>query len=329
MTAPKVCENCGAALDAGEVCTCGKAAGGVTVEPSTEFIMGDSLEQLPATIDFNFEALKLGLTQSLARYDGLVITEDDIKGAKEDRAKLNKLKEALETKRKEVKKECMAPYTEFEGKVKELVALVDKPIAAIDTQLKGYEDRRREEKRASVLEIYHEEIGEGEMSGIIPFDRIWRDEWYNVSASAKKIRESIVEMRDKASSALAIISTLGSEFEEAVKIKYLETLDLNAALAEGNRLKEEAEKLRAYNARKEAMEKLEAAAPKKAEEPAAPAGDGCPTWEPGGGTSVEEPVPVPEEEKVYRLRFECTVTKAQAGDLSAWLKANNINYRRI
>ena len=71
--------------------------------------MGRSLEALPTTIDFNFEALKLGLSQSLAKYDGLVVTEDDIKGAKDDRAKLNKLREALEAKRKEVKRECMAP----------------------------------------------------------------------------------------------------------------------------------------------------------------------------------------------------------------------------
>ena len=43
----------------------------------------------------------------------------------------DKLREALETKRKEVKKECMAPYTDFEGKVKELVGLIDKPLSLI------------------------------------------------------------------------------------------------------------------------------------------------------------------------------------------------------
>ena len=117
---------------------------------SMEFVMGNSLEALPKTIDFNFEELKTQLASSLELYTGLVVTEDGIKSAKEDRAKLNKLREALETKRKEVKKECMAPYTDFEGKVKELVGLIDKPIAAIDGQLKGYEDKRRSEKREAV-----------------------------------------------------------------------------------------------------------------------------------------------------------------------------------
>ena len=65
---------------------------------SMEFVMGNSLETLPKTIDFNFEELKGQLAESLALYTGLVVTEDGIKGAKEDRAKLNKLREALEIK---------------------------------------------------------------------------------------------------------------------------------------------------------------------------------------------------------------------------------------
>ena len=97
---------------------------------SMEFVMGNSLETLPKTIDFNFEDLKTELGRSLSYYNGLVVTEDDIKSAKDDRAKLNKLREALENKRKEVKKECMAPYTDFENKVKELVGLTRRHAAA-------------------------------------------------------------------------------------------------------------------------------------------------------------------------------------------------------
>ena len=48
-----------------------------------------SLEALPKTIDFNFEELKTQLANSLELYTGLVVTEDGIKSAKEDRAKLN------------------------------------------------------------------------------------------------------------------------------------------------------------------------------------------------------------------------------------------------
>ncbi len=47
---------------------------------SMEFVMGNSLETLPKTIDFNFEELKGQLAESLALYTGLVVTEDGIKG---------------------------------------------------------------------------------------------------------------------------------------------------------------------------------------------------------------------------------------------------------
>lgn len=327
MTAPRKCERCGANLDAGETCTCVSeeqaepVAGG-----SMEFVMGSSLEQLPATIDFNFDQLKAGLEASLATYTGLVVTEDSIKGAKEDRARLNKLREALEDKRKEVKKQCMAPYNDFEAKVKELVGLIDRPISAIDAQLQQFEEMRRNDKYAAVLAAYEETVGE--LRGILPFGKVWRDEWYNVGATMKKIREAIVSLEDKVTSDLDALSAVESEFVEAVKIKYLESLDLNAALNEHKRLKEEAERLRAFNARREAMEKLAAAAPPKKEE-ATPASDGCPAWEPGGGASVEEPVPVPESEKFYLLRFECHVTKAQAAELAAWMKDRNIKFWRI
>lgn len=327
MTAPRTCERCGAHLDAGETCSCSNE---VHTEPvadgSLEFVMGDSLERLPATFDFNFEQLKAELSASLTTYTGLVVTEDSIKSAKDERAKLNKLREALETKRKEVKKQCMAPYNDFEAKVKELVGLIDKPIAAIDGQLQQFEEIRRNDKYASVLAIYEETVGE--LRGILPFEKVWRDEWYNTSVSMKKIREAIVNLEAKVASDLDVLSTVESEFADAVKVKYLEALDLNAALTERKRLQDEAEKLREYNARKAAMEKLEAAAPPKKEEPVQPE-DGYPTWEPGGGASVEEPVPVPESEKVYLLRFECKISQANAAELAAWLKAHNIEYRRI
>ena len=288
---------------------------------SMEFVMGNSLETLPKTIDFNFEELKGQLAESLALYTGLVVTEDGIKGAKEDRAKLNKLREALENKRKEVKRECMAPYTDFEAKVKELVGLIDQPIAAIDAQLKEYEEKRRADKRADILAIYEETVGE--LRALLPFEKLWQDAWYNTSVTMKKVREAITATEMQVSKDLEVLGTVESEFAEAVKLKYLENLDLSAALAERARLRERAEKLRAYEeeqARAKAVEaeRLAAAAIKPA--PAEPAAE---TMEPGGGAAVEESIPV------YLLRFECQVTKDQAAELSRWLKERNISYRRI
>ena len=113
-----------------------------------EFVMQTDLATaLPAVLEFNFEDLKKALAERMELYRGLVVTEDGIKAAKQDRADLNKLREAIEAKRKEVKKACMAPYTEFEGRVKELVQLVDAPIAAIEGSLGFEQDYKRDGDR--------------------------------------------------------------------------------------------------------------------------------------------------------------------------------------
>lgn len=284
---------------------------------SMEFVMGNSLEALPKTIDFNFEELKTQLASSLELYTGLVVTEDGIKSAKEDRAKLNKLREALETKRKEVKKECMAPYTDFEGKVKELVALIDQPIAAIDGQLKAYEEQRRAAKRADILAIYEETVGE--LRALLPFEKLWQDGWYNTGVSMKKIREAIVAAEAKAASDLEVLETVESEFAEAVKIKYLEHLDLNEALLERARLQERAKRLREYE---EQRAKAAANLPEEQRMEAASRGA-------EQAANIPEPAAGAEQaETVYRLCFECMVTAAQAKELSDWLKARNIQFRR-
>lgn len=315
MTAPKICTRCGCALDACEICDCEKAEDS---KMSMEFVMGSSLETLPKTIDFNFEELKGQLAERLKLYRGLVVTEDGIRGAREDRAKLNKLREALETKRKEVKKKCMAPYTDFEAKVKELVGLIDQPIAAIDAQLKEYEEKRRAEKRAAVKEIYDNTIGT--LYPLLPFEKVWQDTWYNTGMSMKKIRDAIIEAEAKAASDLEVLATVESEFAEAVKLKYLETLNLSAALAERARLQAQAARLREYE-EQQARAKAEAVV-----ENGVPDG----TRQSGSvGERKQSGASADEEETVYLLRFECQITRNQARDLSAWLKARNINYRRI
>ena len=284
-----------------------------------EFVMQTDLATaLPAVLEFNFEDLKKALAERMELYRGLVVTEDGIKAAKQDRADLNKLREAVEAKRKEVKKACMAPYTEFEGRVKELVQLVDAPIAAIDGQLKEYEEKRRAEKRAEIAAIYEETVGE--LKGILPFERLWRDEWYNTAWSMKKIREAIVAAEGKVASDLEVLSTVESEFAEAVRLKYLEVLDLNAALAERARLQERAAKLREYEEQRRRAAEAEAASVPEAEQAEAAAKD--------AGQAEAAPA-TGAEETVYLLRFECQLTRSQAAELSAFLKARNISYRRI
>ena len=91
------------------------------------------------SIEWNHEEIKKEIAEKVEYYKNLVYTDNQIKEAKADRAALNKFVKALEDKRKEVKKQCLAPYEDFEANMKEIIAVVNEPIALIDSQIKDHE----------------------------------------------------------------------------------------------------------------------------------------------------------------------------------------------
>ena len=279
-----------------------------------EFVMSTDLNTaLPKVIGFNFEELKAELTARLDYYNSLVVTEDTIKEGKAERAKLSKLREAVEAKRKEVKRDYMAPYTDFERKVKELVAIIDAPIAAIDGQLKAFDDLRREEKRAEIQETYAA-IVPAEMQTIIPLERIFDPKWLIATVKTKAVEAELTAMVQQTEDDLQVLDMVEPEFAAAVRARYMETLSIGTALRYKQTLVAASE---AAKRRAEAMAApVEAPAqmPEPAQEaPAAPA-------EP---ELAEEPV------KLYRLRLEFRLTQDQATTLKHFLEANNIDYMKI
>ena len=170
----------------------------------------------------------------------LVYTADQIKDAKKDRAKLNKFVTALEDKRKEIKKQVMQPYTAFEKQEKELIGIVNQAVANIDTQIKGYEEAVRQEKLEKVKEIYQKTIGD--LDRTVPFEKIYKDSWLNVSTTLKSITTEIAEIRDKVDSDLKVINADTSPYVFEMKEEYLKAYDLTAAMMKKQKLEETAKK---------------------------------------------------------------------------------------
>lgn len=108
---------------------------------------------LPQEIE-NLEALKAELAPKLDYYNNLVVTEDSIKAAKTDKANLNKLRTAIEDQRKSIKKQYLEPYNLLEAQCKEVVALIDAPIKAIDTQIKAFDEIEKQEKYTALSEAF-------------------------------------------------------------------------------------------------------------------------------------------------------------------------------
>lgn len=268
---------------------------------------------LPAEISFNFDELQVELTERLHHYNNLVVTEDAIKEAKTDLANLRKLKDAIETRRKEVKQQCMAPYNAFERRVKELTALIDAPVAAINGQIKVFDEQEKAKKHSDIAAAYGELVPE-EVQDIIPLNRILDPKWLNKGTSMKSIRESIATIANRTKIDICYIeSATAPEHLTAVRAKYIETLNIDAALDHRDALIATEQAF--------AQREAERATYQPPVEKPAPA-------------AIQEPARAAEprhdkEEKLYLLRLQFQLTMQQANALKQFLANNNIGYEKI
>lgn len=245
--------------------------------------------QRPAEITFNYEELERELAAKTQEYASIVYSEDQMKEAKADRALLRKLKDAIDSERKRVKTEYMEPFTDFENKTKRLMALIDEPINAIDGQVKAQEEKKKAEKKSAIESFFN---GLENRPEWLDFDRIFDEKWLNVTVSMPVIHDTITTRIRLIRQDLNTLSTMPFAFEATEA--YKTSLDLNSAIAEGQRL--------------EAIQKAKEEAQRKAEEEKAAAEQ--PKEEP----KVEEPVSVPQaqvEEKkgTYALAFQIEPSK--------------------
>ncbi len=199
-----------------------------------EFQIITDLSALPQTIDFNFEAMKAELDTKLEHYRNLVVTEDSIKGAKEDRAALNKLSAAIDARRKEIKAQCLAPYSDFEVKCKELTGMIGQASRSIDQQVKAFEEQEKQEKRQAIEAVYPELAGK--LSQFIPFSKLMDQKWLNKTVSVNSAITALSGRVDSIRRDIDTICNMHLTHEVPVLARYYETLDLSAAMNENLRL---------------------------------------------------------------------------------------------
>lgn len=267
-------------------------------------------DQAIQPVEWNYDELKAWITESLAKYKGLIYTEDSVAQAKKDRATLNKLVDAIDTARKEKKAQYLAPYEEFERQAKELAALVKEQAAAIDTQVKAFDEDRKNKKLEDIRAIYAEKIGN--LAALVPYERLHDARWLNVTTSMPSIETALTEKIDGITAALASIDALGLDAELAtvIKTEYLATFDLAAALAKKDSIL----------AQREELAKLKAAQ--------------CAQTQPTAAQSEPKAVEgnnyTPEAEITPYVDFRVFYTSPeQLQKLKAFLNENGIRYGRV
>lgn len=283
-----------------------------------EFEIKTDFEAFPKVIEYNHEELKQQITEQLEKYQNMVITENDIAKTKADRARLNKFKDAVNAKRIEVKKEYLKPYQAFEEQVKEIIAIVDEPIKAIDVQIKFFEDNKRQEKKEQIEALYLDEIGE--IKELIPLAKIWNPKWINATYKLSDIAIEIETAIGRVKSGLQIIKDLHCTFEQQVMDKFINTLDINAALMENKRLEEQEKKLNAVMKQEESKPALQQESRQSA------------VVDYGRKALQDNPQQTDIKEtgqNLITLDFRVFVTAEQAMLLKSFLMENGISYGKV
>lgn len=278
-----------------------------------ELLLKSAEINLPQEIE-NLQALKDELGPKLEKYNNLVVTADSIKAAKADKAALNKLRAAIEDQRKAIKKQYLEPYNILEAQCKEVVALIDAPITAIDKQIKAFDEIEENAKLTELQEAF-EEIEAAEW---ITLDDVLNPKWRNKTAKTESL---IDEMQAKVAEIEKGFSKIcemynGAPFLLTITEYYKKEKDFSKTAVYA------AELNTAYKREQEAKAKAaQQAAQNEPQQPAPVNNEVIPPEAPKANTAhCEQP------QRVYKGRFEVEGTAEQIKGLSNYMKANGIKF---
>lgn len=277
------------------------------------------VNQRPGELIGNFAELNEWMDAQLEKYRGLVFTDDQMADAKKTRAALNRVAKELNDRKLSVKNEFCAPYFQFEDQVKQLIGKVKEVNEGIDSQIRAYEDARKEEKRKKIAAWWAEN---GKRT--VPIEKIFDERWLNTTCSDSKWQDELDTIKVRITNQIFTISMMsedvGQEKLDLMLTEYMKRLSLDDAVKAWKdheeaikRAEQEKERLEQERLRKEAEQAEMAAKP--------------------------EPQPVPEANEAHELGPDdylysptfkvVNLTFQQAMDLTNYMKTNGIKFISI
>ena len=293
-----------------------------------ELILKSGQIDLPQEIE-NLAALKAEITPKLEKYNNLVVTADSIKAAKSDKAALNKLKAAIEEQRKAIKKQYLEPYTILETQCKEVVALIDAPITAIDKQIKVFEEIEENEKYTELQEAF---VNMDPPEWIKLEDVLnpkWRNKTAKTDALISEMKTSLTNILDGLEKLSKMYGETPNYFSIAEHYKKIKDFsksnvyaaELNTAYRIQQEQKRKAEILAAEY--KKNGKQLDGAQNESQQPEPESNINILPEAQRGNNEAVES------SQKLFKGKFEVEGTAEQIKALGAYMKVNNIKFTII
>lgn len=195
-----------------------------------------SAAALPPII-WNETEIAAALDDMLSAYKGRKYTPEDIKGAKADRAAVNRIEKQLAAAQKAVTDLYKQPVEDFAAKMRLYRAKTKEVSDAINDQVRAVEQAQRAEKMNALAAIYRENAS-AEIKELIPFERLADDRWGNASFSAVEARRELLARIETCKAEISTLREMCGEDFPAVERVYLSDLSIRSAIAEYNRISE-------------------------------------------------------------------------------------------
>lgn len=151
-------------------------------------------ELVPAKVISNIDDLENFMEIVRQKYKGWIVTEDDIDIAKSERTKLNKLEKKISDERKKIQKKANADIETLIENLKTYEKEVKGISSFIGEQLKGYDEKIREEKKVEVQKRINNIFTKN--PGLKIFLE-WNDKWLDKSFTFKKIENEVQKQYDE------------------------------------------------------------------------------------------------------------------------------------
>ena len=276
----------------------------------------------PGIIEMNAGMVLEAVRERTRQYLDVSKYTDD-RQAKADRAMLRKQKDHMKTVMASIREAYNKPLEQAELLIRQASKEFDVAIDTIDEHIKEGEAREKEAKREAIQAYF-----DGRDFDLVPLEKIFDAKWLNKTTDMRDVKNAIVVKISEIHANLKILESV-AEHGAVAKAFYLDTLDMAAALRQGETLKANAERAareKRERAEREARENVarnaaqEAAEARQAEKEA------------NIDSLVAEALgedPAEAKPEIYEFDYRFRGTADDARKMKAYMTGNKIAYEKL
>lgn len=195
-----------------------------------EFTLVPTIED--GIVRTNAKELLKAIEPQLKKFD-YVVTDDNIKDAKTDRASLNNLVKTIQSERKKIEDEVFGTWKSEKADIMDLEKRLSASADKLDAGIKQLEEKDKELKKKQIEEFWYT------LTKKYPFELVFEKKMLNKTVTNKSIEDHLKKVLAKAMDGEKVMETFlpKDQFQaEQVKDVYYRTMDLAQAKAKADEL---------------------------------------------------------------------------------------------